>query len=357
MRWHIRGSVWILLLAGLALPIRTWSEPLPRPVPIVTPSAPIAPFSQSTISDRQLKWRNVAEAVPSPASDGGSRWRPGWQFYGWQIAAVAAIVLVQSAMIAWLLVEHRRRRVAELEARRSLMVVAQMDRALTAGAMSASISHELNQPLSAILSNAEAAEMLLTAAAPDIAQLKEILADIRRDDQRAAEIIRHLRTLLKHGELEAQDIDLNALVIDTVHMLEPEAADRGVVMTVDRGATALRCRADPVHLQQVLLNLAMNAMDAMQTCPGKRLLTFQIAPAGADEVAVSVADNGIGIPADKLKSIFEPLFTTKQQGTGLGLSIASTIINTYGGKIWAENRAEGGAVFHFTLARIIERAA
>jgi signal transduction histidine kinase len=316
----------------------------------------IRDLAKPVFDARQLKRWRVSETLLPAGSEIQFREQPTWRQYGWLIATIAPILLFQTAMIAWLLTEHRRRRVAELEARRRLMEVAQMDRTLTAGAMSASIAHELNQPLSAILSNAEAAEMLLNAPVIDLPQIKEILADIRRDDQRAAEIIRHLRALLKHSELDVQDVDLNELIADTVHMLEPEAADRGVVLSIDRGPDAMRCRADPVHLQQVVLNLAINGMDAMQNSAGRRRLQFQIAAGKNAEVTVSVADTGVGIPPDKLKSIFEPLVTTKQQGTGLGLSIARSIITAYGGKIWAENRAEGGAVFHFTLAQARDHA-
>jgi C4-dicarboxylate-specific signal transduction histidine kinase len=224
-----------------------------------------------------------------------------------------------------------------------------MDRAMTASAMSTSIAHELNQPLSAILNNAEAAEMLLSASSPDRDQLKEILADIRGDDLRAVGIIKHLRMLLKQGELEPQDIDLTEVVNDTLVILEPQALEQGVTLQVEPLPANLRVRADSVHIQQVLFNLAMNAIDAMRNMPaGGRKLMLQVIRRNTD-VMVSLSDTGSGIPEAKLKSIFEPFVTTKQQGTGLGLSIARTIIGTYGGTIWAENRAGGGAIFRFTL--------
>jgi signal transduction histidine kinase len=180
--------------------------------------------------------------------------------------------------------------------------------------------------------------------------LKDILADIRRDDQRAGEIIRHLRGLLKKGEIELQKFDLNDVIGDTVHILEPEAVRRGVVLSAAPGSAACPVRADEVHVQQVLLNLVANGMDAVSGCPsGKRRLEIRTALNGGSEVEVSVADSGIGIPKDKLDDIFETFYTTKQQGTGLGLSIARTLVESYGGKIWAENRSGGGAVFRFTL--------
>ena len=130
----------------------------------------------------------------------------------------------------------------------------------------------------------------------------------------------------------------------------PRRSSRGVVLGVSQAQAALPVRADEVHLQQVILNLAMNGMDAMLNCaPGSRRMTLETALAGEAEAEVSVADSGTGIPNDKLKDVFETFFTTKPQGTGLGLSIARTIIETYGGRIWAENQAGGGAVFRFTL--------
>jgi C4-dicarboxylate-specific signal transduction histidine kinase len=259
-------------------------------------------------------------------------------------------VILQSAMIVFLMVEHRGRRVAEKEARRRLLEVAQMDRILTAGTMSASIAHELNQPLTAILSNTETAQILLATSNPDLDQVKEILADIHRDDQRAAEIISHMRSLLKRGTLELQKVDLNKAIEETIHIIAPEAAKRGILIARDSDPVSPQVQADPVHLQQVILNIAMNAMDAMhESASGKRSLGFQVALLDDSQARVTISDTGPGIPADNLNTIFKSFVTTKQHGTGLGLSIARTIIETYGGKIWAENRADGGTAFKFNL--------
>ncbi len=241
-------------------------------------------------------------------------------------------------------------REAQAELRRRLLEIAHLNRTADAAALSASIAHELNQPLAAILSNTEAAELCLKTDPPHLDQVKEILADIRRDDQRAAEMIRHMRGLLRKNEFEFQEIDLNDVVGVVREILAPQATDMGVVLSADQEQRALPVRADPIHLQQVVLNLALNGIDAMLNCmPRERRMVLQTAMIGESTVEVSVSDSGIGIPADKLDSIFEPFFTTKQHGTGLGLSIAREIIETCGGKIWAENRLGGGAVFRFTL--------
>jgi len=268
----------------------------------------------------------------------------------WQMIAIVLVLLLQGALLAGLLVERRRRRDAELEAHRRLLELTHMNRSAAAGAMSASIAHELNQPLGAILSNAEAAEILLDADPLDVTQIKEILADIRRADQRASEIIVGLRDLLQRKEMERQEIELSGVIDNVVQLLDAEAKQRKVEMNIERVQRTLFVRADPVHLRQVLLNLALNGMDAMPSgVPGARRITFRSAPVGLSAVEVAVSDTGIGIPNDKLKDVFEPFFTTKPHGTGLGLSIVRTIIESYGGSIRADNKVGGGAIFRFTL--------
>ncbi len=306
--------------------------------------------AQTRVFDwRQLQRWGVSEAVIPPDSEIQFRQLTVWDLYRWQIVAIALVILIQGIAITWLIYEHRKRRLAETESHQRLLEVTKLDRAATVSAMSTSISHELSQPLGAILSNAEAAEMMLDADPLDRNELKEILGDIRRDDQRAVGIIKHLRMLLKQGELAEQDFELSDVVKDTVDILNPTAKEGNIALEIKAMQTSLRVRADPVHVQQVLLNLATNAIDAMQGVPAaNRRLMLAISQRGED-VLVSVEDTGPGIPGDKLNSIFKPFVTTKSQGTGLGLSIARTIVGTYGGKIWAENRAEGGAAFHFTL--------
>jgi C4-dicarboxylate-specific signal transduction histidine kinase len=225
-----------------------------------------------------------------------------------------------------------------------------MDRALTAGAMSSSIAHELNQPLTAIMNNAEAAAMLLNADPLDREELKAIVSDIRRDDGRAADIIKHLRMLLRQSELKPENLILNDVLADSVGLIEGQANDNGVSLQTDIPATTVRVRADYVHLQQVILNLALNAIEAMRAVPSRqRLLQVRLRTMDGSKAIVSVADSGPGIPPEKMGTIFNPFVTTKAEGTGLGLSIAHTILHTYGGRIWAESNVGQGAVFHFSL--------
>ena len=322
-------------------------------------SIPIASgsFNKSIFDARQLKRWDVSELALPSSTEVRFRELNIWDLYRWQIMAVALVIPIQALVILLLLYEHRRRQLAEREAHQRLLQVTQMDRAMTASTMSASVAHELKQPLSAILNNAEAAGMLLTANPPDLDLLKEILVDIRRDDHRAVDIIEHMRNLLKRDEFTTEDIDLTELVSDTIKLFKPWAAEQGVTLEIATIPVDLRIRADSVHIQQVLLNLAKNAIDAMQDVPaGMRKLKLQVIRRNR-EALIAIEDTGVGIPEDKLKTIFEPFVTTKQQGTGLGLSIARTIIGSYGGTIWAENRAASGAMFCFTLSLIETEAA
>ncbi len=335
------------------LALRVLAGADPSTIPVTTSK------SQRPLFDwRQLKRWDISESNLPSGSD--VRFRPpgAWELYRWQILAAFGVVLLQSAVLAGLIIERRRRHSAEEESRRRIMQVIHLNRTATAGALSASVAHELNQPLGAILNYAETAELLLAEDSLDVPQLREIIADIRRDDQRASEVIKHLRGLLKQrGELELQTFNLNDVINAAISILEPEAVKRGVALDTVQATTAFPVHADQVQLQQVILNLAFNAMDAVAAAtPDRRRLMIQVIAAGKDDVEVVVSDSGPGIPKQALERVFEALYTTKASGTGLGLSIARTIVETYGGRIWAENREGGGAVFRFTMPLAVERA-
>lgn len=313
----------------------------------------VGDFTRTIFDWRQLQRFGVDERrLPA---DSEIRFRPAtvWEQYRWQMITIFFVILSQTIMILGLLVERHRRQAAESTSRRRLLEVNHLNRVATASVMSASIAHELNQPLGAILANTEAAKILLAVDSPDTNQIREIVEDIHRDDQRAAEIIKRLGRLLKRKEIELQDFDLREIIANTLDILEPEAAKRDIKLISRQSNENVRVRADQVHLQQVLLNLAINGMDAVQSSKKReRELTFEAAINGNSEVEVSISDSGDGIPSEKLERVFETFFTTKPQGTGLGLSITRTIIEIYGGKIWAENGASGGAMFRFTLPRV-----
>ncbi|KKX23864.1 HAMP domain-containing sensor histidine kinase [Rhizobium sp. LC145] len=262
-----------------------------------------------------------------------------------------AIVATQSIAIAVLLVERRRRRLAEKQSRSRLLEVIHLNQSATAGALSASIAHELNQPLGAIRSNAEAASSLLRSSHPDLKLIEQILIDIQDDDQRAHDIILRMRGLLKkRAEIDWQRFDLNELTTISIKILQGEASRRGISVTSNPADGALPIRADKVHIQQVILNIAMNAMDAMHSRRGmQRKLMLETRLTKDSKAELSISDSGHGIPENLLSVIFDPFYTTKVAGTGLGLSIARTIVHTYGGEICAANRCEGGAVFRVKL--------
>jgi C4-dicarboxylate-specific signal transduction histidine kinase len=220
------------------------------------------------------------------------------------------------------------------------------------GEMAAAIAHELNQPLGAILGNVGVAETLLAADHPDVDELREVLSDIREADRRATEIIRGIRTLLRRHEFDPQLLDLNELVRATLRLIAPEASRRRTMVVQELSPGVPPIRADRVQLQQVLINMLVNAMDALSACPvEERRLTVATGRDG-QFVVTSIADEGPGIAQEVLGHIFEPFYTTKKDGMGMGLSLSRTIVEAHGGRIEAWNRLETGAVFRFLLPAI-----
>jgi signal transduction histidine kinase len=274
--------------------------------------------------------------------------------YRWQILAALALILFQGATISGLLFEHRRRRFAEGQSRQRMSALARANRFATAGELTASIAHEINQPLAAIQTNIETLDLVLQSSSPDLVEIKEIVADIRHDQGRASEVIRRMRSLLKRSPFELKDIDLNDVVRETekfVSSLSALSVGRQVQVNLITSLTPepLPIRGDHIQLQQVILNLIVNAIDVMSDAQSaERKITVRTSRiAGFAEV--TIADAGPGIPPDKLKAVFQPFFTTKAGGMGIGLSIARTIVEAHNGQIVAENQAGGGAIFRITL--------
>jgi C4-dicarboxylate-specific signal transduction histidine kinase len=222
-----------------------------------------------------------------------------------------------------------------------------VNRFATAGELTATIAHEINQPLGAILTNAETAQAILKSPSPDIAELNEIVGDIVRDDQRVGEVIRRMRSLLKKAPFELKSLDFNDLVQETVRLVL--AVGRKVELVSVITPDALPILGDRIQLQQVILNVIANGIDAMKDTPNEDRI-ISIRTSRVDEFAeLSVSDRGPGIPEDKLKEVFEPFFTSKAEGMGMGLSIARTIIEAHHGLISVRNQVHGGASFRIRL--------
>lgn len=276
--------------------------------------------------------------------------RPLWHQYWWQILIMLAIIAAQTMLIAALFAQRRRRRVAESSSQKRYSEMALMNRRVTLGEMSGAIAHELNQPLGAIRNNASAAELLLKADPPKLGEVAEILHDIKRDDQRASDVIARIRQLLRKSEFELRAMDLNEAIDESMRLLATEALANEVSLLAELAPGLPKVSADRVEVQQVILNLVCNAVEAMEGQPvEKKVLTIRSGRANDKEAEVSVADLGVGIPADSIGGIFDAFVTTKPNGMGLGLAISRTIIEAHGGHIRAENKPDGGAVIRFTL--------
>jgi len=243
-----------------------------------------------------------------------------------------------------------RQKKAEEETRNLRRDITHLDRVSMMGQLASALAHEINQPLGAILRNAEAAELFLQDASPDLEEIRAILADIRKDNQRAGNVIDRMRALLKRQNLDKRPVDVGELVGEVVALVRSEAVSRHIKLEVTVAEPLPPACGDVVHLQQVLLNLIVNGMDALdEVDPGDRRVGVAASLDGPQTIEIAVSDSGHGIPADKLTRIFDPFFTTKASGLGMGLAISRTIIEAHNGRLWAENRNEGGASFRFTL--------
>jgi two-component system sensor kinase FixL len=219
------------------------------------------------------------------------------------------------------------------------------------GQMASALAHELNQPLTAILNNAQVAQQLLQSGDPgDRLEMREILDDIVADDKRAAGLIHRLRLLLQKGDLEFASLDLNGIVGEVAWLVRHDALLRNVSLRLAFDPDLPAVRGDRVQLQQVVLNLVLNALEAMRAPRADpRTLVIRTAPEGVAAVCVAVQDSGPGIDEKDRDRMFAPLYTTKPGGLGMGLAIARTIVGAHGGRLAARNNADGGATFQFIL--------
>jgi signal transduction histidine kinase len=313
-------------------------------------NSPSVLFGAPMYDWRELRRWGISEARLPPGSIVQFREPTVWEQYHWQIALIGAILVLQTLLIAYVLLQSRRRRAAEADVAEKRQEVTHLMRVSVLGELSGAIAHEINQPLTAILSNAQAALHLLAQEAPDLGEVRDAIDDIVHEDTRASDVIQRLRNLLRKGERKSEQIDLNDLVNSTIALLKNELIDRRIEVETDLASGLPATSGDPVQLQQVLLNLFMNAMDAMGSIPTARrrvMVSTRAAEGGA--LQLLIRDRGPGFAQGDPALLFKPFHTSKEHGLGLGLTICSTIAQAHGGKLTLANHQDGGAVAVFSL--------
>jgi signal transduction histidine kinase len=353
-------------LAAIAADLGLWEWDIARhAIWLTSPSRPHSEFGQPTRMDfdefiRSLHPDDRADVTRALAQcvEGGADYESEYRVLlpDGQIRWVATVGRIdvdaegKPIRLRGVSRDTTRSRQVELQVQQQRAELAHLSRIAVFGELSGSLAHELNQPLAAILTNARAAQRLLAQGRPDLTEFREILDDIVGDDRRAAEIIQRLRQLFRRGDIQPQPIGVNELVRAVLKIAQRELTGNDVELRTKLADNLPLIGGDPVQLQQVLLNLIANACHAMSDVerPARRLAVRTGRSADAN-VCVTVSDCGRGIPRDDLTRIFDPFFTTRPEGMGLGLTVCRTIINAHRGKLWAENNADRGASFHFTL--------
>lgn len=270
---------------------------------------------------------------------------------------VAPITYVTTAFVITRLISNVRksneeRRRTEETLRKSQAELAHVTRVMTMGEMAASIAHEINQPLAAVVNNASACVRWLNADSPNLNEAREAARRIIRDGNRASEVIQRIRAFLRKSDTEKIELDLNKTIQEIVSLMHKEAQSHNITLRSDLDVDLPRVRGDRVQLQQVILNLLMNGIEAMTTVTNRpRELLIGSGVSETDKVLVYVRDVGIGIGSKNGDSIFDPFFTTKRNGMGMGLAISRSIVEAHGGQLWAEPNKEFGTTFQFTILK------
>ena len=323
------------------------------------PSSPVPSFATSVprFDGRQLaRWKLDERRLPED-SQVLFRRPTLWQEYRWHAVSAVALIGAQAALIVTMLVQRRRRRQAEAALRqaeaaahRHLSQIAHLDRVAGMGQLATSIAHELNQPLTAILVNAQTAKRLLASPQPDVEELRACVADIVSDDKRAGELIHRVRQSLKKTDFVVVPLVLNDLVANTIRLVANNALLHSVTIDFLPAPEQPVVHGDMVQIQQVILNLLMNAITAAADGEvPKGTVTVWTSVATTPYVEFGVHDSGKGIAETQLDRIFEPFVTTKPDGLGVGLTISRTIVEAHGGRLLVENGPAGGATFRVHL--------
>jgi signal transduction histidine kinase len=299
---------------------------------------------------RELQRWNISESRLPPGSKVLFRPATEWDQYRWQIILIAAAFLLQSALIAGLIFEHRRRRNAEILARRSMGELANMNRIATASALSASIAHEMKQPLAAMVTNVGAGLRWLGATEPNLEETRTALQNVIKDGNRAAEVIDSVRAMFKKEQTEKTRLYLNDLISSVLYLLRDELEPQHIIVRTNLDPQLPLVQGHRGELQQVILNLVRNAADAMKDITYRpRVLTVKSETQPPNNVLISIADSGTGIDPKDIGYIFEAFFTTKSNGMGVGLSICRSIIEDHGGRLWALPNLKHGSVLYISL--------
>jgi signal transduction histidine kinase len=294
------------------------------------------------------RW-GISERNLPPGSRIYFREPSAWQKYRMEILAIAAAILLQTGLIIWLIYEHRRRHTAELTARGAMSELTQMNRIAGAGQLSASIAHEINQPLAAISANASAALNWLKARTPNIDEARAALTMIKDDSHRASDVVSNLRAMFKKDGQQNAPVEVNKVILSVLTLVRIELQEQNIEVRTQLDDGLPTVTSTEVQMQQVVLNLIMNAKDAMQSAPSRRELFVRSEQSEPGWVQVSIEDSGPGISPSDLERIFQPMFTTKSQGMGMGLSICRSIMEAHGGRIWVASGGQTGAAFRFSL--------
>jgi signal transduction histidine kinase/ABC-type uncharacterized transport system substrate-binding protein len=297
---------------------------------------------------RQMQRWGISESALPPGSEVRFREPSMWERYRAQMLAIIAALLAQAMLIVWLFYEHRRRHLAEVLVRNSMAELTHVNRVATVGEFSASIAHEVNQPLTGIVATASAGRRWLNAAKPNIEEARAAFDKIEVAGHRAADIIKNVRSMFRKDTQNKSQVEINQLIRSVLELVDIDLRKHEIHLKSRLEDQIPPVIGNQVQLQQVILNLIMNAIDAMQPVQ-LRVLSVESKLNGHGIVQVSIEDNGTGIDPADLGKIFKPMFTTKDHGMGMGLSICHSIIENHNGRIWATAGSKSGTIFHLDL--------
>jgi len=311
---------------------------------------PPVQFASPMFDWREMQRWGIGENRLPPGSQIYFRDPTLWSQYRWLLILIASVILTEAALIIGLLYEHRRRRVAEVQSFQRMSELAHLNRLATAGELSASIAHEVKQPLAAMVAQSGAAMRWLAQKTPNLAEARAALGKIQVAGDRASQVVENLRSMFRKESSERRPLDVNSLIKNVLGLTRREAQKHGVEVQVSLFEGPMpEISGDQAQLEQVFLNLIMNAIEAMgSSTSGVRTLEIKSAASDTGDVLVTVADSGPGVPVEKFDKIFDAFFTTKPEGMGMGLSICRSIVDAHGGRLWA-SRGEPGLTFYVWL--------